>query len=396
MAAAMRFTLGFVLAMAGCAAVSSANAATIAGTVTGPDGKGFRGAFVQAKNLKTKITVSVLSDNGGQVRHREPSGRRLPAAVARDRLYERSQERHHAHRRSERVLRSRLAAELCALERHLHAPGQEALARSARQGPPVHPLHGLPRLREPHGGGDPRRGRLARPRQLHARSHGLLHQPPELRLQRSEGRGHRLLHQRDVRRRLQAAEIAGRPAAISKRGPPVRRRRHEDRLCRIRLARAEPDAVERPSGQGRHVLDSLLRRRQQDRPSRSRDRRGEGISGSQSRHRGDPLGGAGAGRQRVVDRAGREQARALGPCDPRDHRIPRQRRQAHGADRSQDRIRVVDRRDDAVRSQDREIRPHSGSAVVLRHRARPGGQCLVHRASAQRQGRQGRRQDAAR
>src|SRR5258708_6560869 len=51
MAAVTRFTLGFVLAMAGCAAVSSADAATIAGTVTGPDGKGFRGAFVQARNL---------------------------------------------------------------------------------------------------------------------------------------------------------------------------------------------------------------------------------------------------------------------------------------------------------------------------------------------------------
>jgi hypothetical protein len=68
MAAAARLTLGFALAMAGYAAVSSAEAATVAGTVTGPDGKGFRGAFVQAKNLKTKITVSVLSDNRGEYR----------------------------------------------------------------------------------------------------------------------------------------------------------------------------------------------------------------------------------------------------------------------------------------------------------------------------------------
>jgi virginiamycin B lyase len=68
MAAAARLTLGFALAMAGYAAVSSAEAATVAGTVTGPDGKGFRGAFVQAKNLKTKITVSVLSDNQGTYR----------------------------------------------------------------------------------------------------------------------------------------------------------------------------------------------------------------------------------------------------------------------------------------------------------------------------------------
>ena len=44
---------------------SAANAATIAGTVTGPDGAPFRGAFVQARNATTKITVSVLSDTAG-------------------------------------------------------------------------------------------------------------------------------------------------------------------------------------------------------------------------------------------------------------------------------------------------------------------------------------------
>jgi virginiamycin B lyase len=50
------------------AAMSGADAATITGTVTGPDGKPFRGAFVQARNLKSKITVSVLSDNAGKYR----------------------------------------------------------------------------------------------------------------------------------------------------------------------------------------------------------------------------------------------------------------------------------------------------------------------------------------
>ena len=49
-------------------AVSTADAATITGTVRGPDGQAFRGAFVQARNLKTKITVSVLSDNAGKYR----------------------------------------------------------------------------------------------------------------------------------------------------------------------------------------------------------------------------------------------------------------------------------------------------------------------------------------
>src|ERR1700731_1826376 len=45
---------------------SVADAATIAGTVTGPDGAPFRAAFVQARNAATKITVSVLSDTQGR------------------------------------------------------------------------------------------------------------------------------------------------------------------------------------------------------------------------------------------------------------------------------------------------------------------------------------------
>src|SRR5262249_1117831 len=47
-------------------AVSSADAATITGTVKGPDGAPFRGAFVQARNAQLKMTVSVLTDNQGR------------------------------------------------------------------------------------------------------------------------------------------------------------------------------------------------------------------------------------------------------------------------------------------------------------------------------------------
>src|SRR6185312_2640955 len=47
-------------------ALSSADAATITGTVTGPDGKPFRAAFVQARNAQLKMTVSVLSDKEGK------------------------------------------------------------------------------------------------------------------------------------------------------------------------------------------------------------------------------------------------------------------------------------------------------------------------------------------
>jgi virginiamycin B lyase len=42
--------------------------ATIAGTVKGPDGAPFQGAFVQAQSAKTKITVNVLSDSQGRYR----------------------------------------------------------------------------------------------------------------------------------------------------------------------------------------------------------------------------------------------------------------------------------------------------------------------------------------
>ena len=45
-----------------------AHGATITGTVKGPDGTPFKGAFVQAQNTKTKITVNVLSHKDGGYR----------------------------------------------------------------------------------------------------------------------------------------------------------------------------------------------------------------------------------------------------------------------------------------------------------------------------------------
>lgn len=42
--------------------------ATISGTVKGPDGAAFEGAFVGAQNAKTRITVTVLSDRQGRYR----------------------------------------------------------------------------------------------------------------------------------------------------------------------------------------------------------------------------------------------------------------------------------------------------------------------------------------
>ena len=55
-----------VLTIALVCLTSFASAATITGTVKGPDGAPFKGAFVQARNSKSKITVSVLSDREGR------------------------------------------------------------------------------------------------------------------------------------------------------------------------------------------------------------------------------------------------------------------------------------------------------------------------------------------
>jgi hypothetical protein len=47
---------------------SLVHGATLTGTVRAPDNSAFRGAFVQAQNSETKITVSVLSDRQGRYR----------------------------------------------------------------------------------------------------------------------------------------------------------------------------------------------------------------------------------------------------------------------------------------------------------------------------------------
>src|SRR5690348_12470155 len=67
----MRSFTWFAAGIAGTLIVlttDAAGAATISGTITGPDKAAFRGAFVQARNAKTKVTVSVLSDPQGHYR----------------------------------------------------------------------------------------------------------------------------------------------------------------------------------------------------------------------------------------------------------------------------------------------------------------------------------------
>ena len=66
----MRAAAQLLLGVLGLVVITpwAADAATISGTVAGPDGAPFRGAFVQARNAKSKIMVSVLSDRDGEYR----------------------------------------------------------------------------------------------------------------------------------------------------------------------------------------------------------------------------------------------------------------------------------------------------------------------------------------
>src|SRR6185369_10842299 len=61
----------------------AASSGSISGTVKGPDGAAFKGAFVRAQNAKTKITVNVLSDRAGayHIQNLEPGDYRVTAAA---------------------------------------------------------------------------------------------------------------------------------------------------------------------------------------------------------------------------------------------------------------------------------------------------------------------------
>src|SRR6516162_7408586 len=67
-----------ILALIGCSAVWLAyglDDSTISGTVKNSAGAPFRGAFVRARNVKTAMTINVLSDGQGRYRVQNlPSG----------------------------------------------------------------------------------------------------------------------------------------------------------------------------------------------------------------------------------------------------------------------------------------------------------------------------------
>ena len=154
----MRLTASLSLGILGSLVFTTpyADAASITGTVTGPDGAPFRGAFVQARNAKTHITVSVLSDPQGHFQ--------VPDLAAGDYRVSIHAPGFKADPKSGIALTAdqspdagyRIAKEFRALERSLDLAGQDAAAGCARQGPALHPLHGLPRLRVAHGRSDTR------------------------------------------------------------------------------------------------------------------------------------------------------------------------------------------------------------------------------------------------
>ena len=135
------------------------------------------------------------------------------------------------------------------------------------------------------------------------------------------------------------------------------------------------------------------------RPARSRSSR------RRTRHRRHPLRRAGARRVGVADRAGRQQARPLGPRDPENNRVPgclsprqgehaRRRLEAHLARRRQ-RRRVGDRRAAvALRSQDRPVHADPRSAERLWHYLGQGRHGVVRRVHAAGRDRQDRPRDA--
>ena len=58
----------FRLGGLGILLASACQGATVTGTVKGPDGVPFQGAFVEARNTKMRMTVIVLSDAQGRYR----------------------------------------------------------------------------------------------------------------------------------------------------------------------------------------------------------------------------------------------------------------------------------------------------------------------------------------
>ena len=152
---------------------SNLRASTITGTVKGPDSAAFPGAFVEAQNLKTKITVAVLSDTQGHYRIENLTAGQFRSLHPCSRIQRRSPHGSEPHCRSERFVRFQFANGDGPLERHFGVPGESAFSRRARERPALQELRYLPRVSDAHGFCHAGRGWLERPSPVHAHSDGL-------------------------------------------------------------------------------------------------------------------------------------------------------------------------------------------------------------------------------
>ena len=387
-----RIALG--TALAAVWGVYGADAATIAGTVAGPDGKGFRGAFVQARNLKTKITVSVLSDNAGKYRIEN-----LPAGDYRLQL------RAIGYKADPKTGITLAADQNLAQDLAL----QQGMVRwsdiSMHQGKKLLP--------EAEGKEELFTHCMA--------CHGFESRMAAV-VRDEDGWRDRVAFMRDA-----MGYFIGRPVFGFNDEKAEKVVSYVNQLFgeNSTLPKSPADLPQYQS-EVRPFSDEALKivYVEYDTPGPNRmpwsahpDKDGtfwipyygrankighlDPVSGQITEYPVPNMGTA-AIHSAVPHPDGsvwltEQGSDKLGRWDPvtqADHRISGHRRQAHGPRRSQDRHGMVHGCAVGIRSQDREIHPHSGSADQLRHCARPGRQRLVHRTDGHRQGRQGRCPDA--
>ncbi len=143
--------------------------ATVSGTVKGPDGGPFEGAFVQAQNAKTKITYMALSDKHvativwkkfRPVIIKCESKRSVLLVIPRAASLLR--------RIKMRLTISRCKRGLCSGTRFRFIRRMKTGPRRQRQRHHFHSMFHLPWISNSHGYRETRFGRLERPRAVHA------------------------------------------------------------------------------------------------------------------------------------------------------------------------------------------------------------------------------------
>jgi hypothetical protein len=144
---------------------SACYGATIAGTVNGADGAPFQGAFVEAQNAKTKITVIVLSDSQGRYR--------IPDLSAGDYRVQIRAVGYRADPRSGVTLAADQNASFdFALQKSAVRWNEISKYQAAQLWPPA---KGKESISEPHCFRQARPRRLEGPRRVHAGSHAFQH-----------------------------------------------------------------------------------------------------------------------------------------------------------------------------------------------------------------------------